>query len=402
MDKEFPFTIRDIAYLLNLYVRHKAAASWDTDCPLCGGKGKLNLNLQKNVFRCNRCGENGGMLALYGKVYGVDNKTAKEEIEDTLGRKEQAPVYEVRKRGIEKAADEIVNARLASVEDRNRTYSMLLSMLVLADTHKENLLERGLKEEQIEQNGYKSTPVFGFKKLTKRLMDAGCKVEGVPGFYQDENGEWTMHFSKKTAGYLVPYRDTEGRIQGLQIRLNQPFDGCKYIWVSSVNFHMGVSSGSPVHLAGKLGATVVYITEGGLKGDVAHALTGETFGCIAGVNLYANLPDFLKMMKQHGTKYVYEAHDMEKRMETICCGDYSEKCTLCEHYKGQRVRNDFVCPKKVQKKKNIQNGCLKVAEFCRELGLPVKTLTWDTDEKGRWKENIKGIDDYLFSLPQKN
>lgn len=108
------------------------------------------------------------------------------------------------------------------------------------------------------------------------------------------------------------------------------------------------------------------------------------------------------MMKQHGTKYVYEAHDMEKRMETICCGDYSEKCTLCEHYKGQKVRNDFICPKKVQKKKNIQNGCLKVVEFCRELGLPVKTLTWDTDEKGRWKENIKGIDDYLFSLPQKN
>lgn len=263
MDKEFPFNIRDVAYLLNLYIRHKSAASWDADCPFCSGRGKLNLNLKKNVFRCNRCGENGGMLALYGKVYGVDNKRAKEEIEDTLGRKEQAHSYETKKKNIEKYEPQIVNVTLASVEDRNRTYSMLLTMLVLADAHKENLLERGLTEEQIERNGYRSTPVFGFKKLTKRLMEAGCRVEGVPGFYQDEEGEWTIHFSKKTAGYLVPYRDTEGRIQSMQIRLNQPFDGCKYIWMSSVNFHMGVSSGSPVHLAGELGATVVYITEAG-------------------------------------------------------------------------------------------------------------------------------------------
>lgn len=400
MDKDFPFNIRDVAYLLNLYIRHKSAVSWDADCPFCGGRGKLNLNLKKNVFRCNRCGENGGMLVLYGRVYGVDNKTAKEEIEDTLNRHERSLSYEMKQKTMEKDAPEIVNAQLASIEDRNRTYSMLLSMLVLADAHKENLLKRGLTEAQIEQNGYKSTPLFGFKKLTRRLLDAGCRVEGVPGFYQ-EDGEWTLHFSKNTAGYLVPYRDTEGRIQGMQIRLNQPFDGCKYMWMSSVNFHMGVSSGSPVHLAGELGATVVYITEGGLKGDVAHALSGKTFGCIAGVNLYANLPEFLKTMKQHGTKYVYEAYDMEKLLEPICRGDYNEKCIHCEHYKGYMVKNDVLCEKKVRKKKNIQNGCQKLTEFCRSQNLPVKMLTWDTDAKGGWKGNIKGIDDYLFGLSQK-
>lgn len=400
MDKDFPFNIKDIAYLLNLYIRHKSAVSWDADCPFCGGRGKLNLNLKKNVFRCNRCGENGGMLVLYGRVYGVDNKTAKEEIEDTLNCHERCLSYEIKQKSIQKDVLEIVNAELASIEDRNRTYSMLLSMLVLADAHKENLLKRGLTEAQIEQNGYKSTPLFGFKKLTRRLMDAGCRVEGVPGFYQ-EDGEWTLHFSKNTAGYLVPYRDAEGRIQGMQIRLNQPFDGCKYMWMSSVNFHMGVSSGSPVHLAGELGATVVYITEGGLKGDVAHALSGETFGCIAGVNLYANLPEFLKTMKQHGTKYVYEAYDMEKLLEPICYGDYNEKCIQCEHYKGHMVKNDVLCEKKVRKKKNIQNGCQKLTEFCRSQNLPVKMLTWDTDAKGGWKGNIKGIDDYLFGLSQK-
>lgn len=400
MDKDFPFNIRDVAYLLNLYIRHKSAVSWDADCPFCGGRGKLNLNLKKNVFRCNRCGENGGMLVLYGRVYGVDNKTAKEEIEDALNCHERCLSYEIKQKSIQKDVPEMVNAELASIEDRNRTYSMLLSMLVLADAHKVNLLKRGLTEAQIEQNGYKSTPLFGFKKLTRRLLDAGCRVEGVPGFYQ-EDGEWTLHFSKNTAGYLVPYRDVEGRIQGMQIRLNQPFDGCKYMWMSSVNFHMGVSSGSPVHLAGELGATVVYITEGGLKGDVAHALSGKTFGCIAGVNLYANLPEFLKTMKQHGTKYVYEAYDMDKLLEPICRGDYNEKCIHCEHYKGHMVKNNVLCEKKVRKKKNIQNGCQKLTEYCRSQNLPVKMLTWDTDAKGSWKGNIKGIDDYLFGLSQK-
>ncbi len=60
-----------ISYLLNLHVRHKNAASLDVDCPFCGEKkGKLNLNTKKNVFKCNRCGESGGMLSLYGKIYG--------------------------------------------------------------------------------------------------------------------------------------------------------------------------------------------------------------------------------------------------------------------------------------------------------------------------------------------
>ena len=87
MYQDFPFNIRDIAGLLNLHVRHKNTVSLDVDCPFCGDrKGKMNLNLKKNVFKCNRCGECGGMLALYGKIYGVDNQTACKEIKDALGK----------------------------------------------------------------------------------------------------------------------------------------------------------------------------------------------------------------------------------------------------------------------------------------------------------------------------
>ena len=106
MNQDFPFTIREVAELLGLHIRHKNTVSLDVDCPFCGDrKGKLNLNLKKNVFKCNRCGESGGMLALYGKIYGLDNQTACKEIKDALGRNEQAPVYEVKRREIKPEAE---------------------------------------------------------------------------------------------------------------------------------------------------------------------------------------------------------------------------------------------------------------------------------------------------------
>ena len=43
----FNFTILDVAGLLNLEVRHRGGKSIDVDCPLCGKKGKMNLNMEK-------------------------------------------------------------------------------------------------------------------------------------------------------------------------------------------------------------------------------------------------------------------------------------------------------------------------------------------------------------------
>ena len=402
MYQDFPFTIVDVAYLLNLHVRHKNAASLDVDCPFCGEKkGKLNLNTRKNVFKCNRCGESGGMLSLYGKIYGLDNQTACKEIKDALGKNEQAPSYQVRKREIAPKEPEIPNAVPAPDDVRHKTYSMFFSMLVLADTHRQNLLKRGFTERQIEENGYKSTPVFGYKKLTKKLLEAGCTVEGVPGFHQDRDGEWTIHFSNKSSGFLVPVRNMDGLIVGAQIRLDHPYGGRKYIWLSSTNFHMGTSSGSPVHLAGNPGEKTIFVTEGPLKGDLAHALSGRTFGCVPGANQYANLPPFLGEMKQMGTQSVYEAYDMDKLLKTACRGDYSEKCIHCENYRKDWKQQAIPCEKKCVKRQNIQRGCQKLTQICRELGLSVKTLTWDVDDAGDWAEHVKGVDDYLHDLEQR-
>ena len=236
----------------------------------------------------------------------------------------------------------------------------------------------------------------------EKILESGCRVEGVPGFHVNPEGRWTIHFSQKSSGILIPIRNIQGLISGMQIRLDRPYDGRKYVWLSSVNFPKGASSGSPVHLAGKAGDKIVYITEGALKGDIAHAVSGETFVCVPGVNQYVNLEPFLRRMKELGSRQVYDAYDMDKFLRPVCRGDYNDKCCFCEHYRRKQEYGAIACEKKQIKRENIQRGCRKLAELCRKLELPERMLVWDTDENGEWAERVKGVDDYLIGLQRRD
>ncbi|HJQ31684.1 MAG TPA: DUF3854 domain-containing protein [Pyrinomonadaceae bacterium] len=98
-------------------------------------------------------------------------------------------------------------------------------------------------------------------------------------------------------GFFVPARDEFGRLRALACRLDEPRDGCKYIWLSSnpetVNdegrqkYPCGASSGSPVHFANRRLiwiADELVITEGTLKADCIAALSGLPVVGVAGVN----------------------------------------------------------------------------------------------------------------------
>ena len=153
-----------------------------------------------------------------------------------------------------------------------------------------------------------------------------------------------------------------------------------------------------MHFVGKPGDKTVFVTEGPLKGDLAHALSGRTFLCVPGVNQSANLMPVLNEMKELGTGFLYEAYDMDKLLRPVCQGDYSENCKECPCYRKDWKKQRIPCEKKQIKRDNINRGCNKLAEICKELGLQGKTLTWDTDTDGNWAENVKGVDDYLVSI----
>lgn len=64
---ELPCSIRDVVDLLSIQVIRDTGTQLHCRCPFCDDrKAHLNVKLDKNVFRCNRCGEGGGVLHLYG------------------------------------------------------------------------------------------------------------------------------------------------------------------------------------------------------------------------------------------------------------------------------------------------------------------------------------------------
>ena len=364
---DFPFDIMDIASLLRLNIRRRGPSSVYTDCPFCGDRrGKMNLNLVKNVWRCNYCGKGGGMLSLYGEVHGLSNAEAYQEIRETLlslGTASDIGQYR------QALPNEQPQAERAPAREVHRTYSALLSMLTLTPPHWEHLrILRGLSPEQIDRFGFRSTPpAFQCQPIAETLMRQGYTVNGVPGFYLNDRGRWTVRFHQKTSGILIPIRGIDGLICGLQTRLDRPIknpddppekQGIKYLTLSSAGKNMGTSPGSPVHFIGDPCARTVYVTEGALKADISHALTGRTFAATIGANNVAGLAPLFALLKKNGTQEIIEAEDMDK------------------------YRNAA-----------IHQGASKIYLMARNNGLSFRRLTWNP--------NYKGIDDWQLALRRK-
>ena len=62
-----------------------------------------------------------------------------------------------------------------------------------------------------------------------RLREKGLYLAGVPGFYKSQ-GQWTLKIPGR--GILIPVRDVQGQIQGLQVRLDN-VEKRKFRWLSS-------------------------------------------------------------------------------------------------------------------------------------------------------------------------
>ena len=362
---DFPFGIMDVVELLHLRIRRPSPQGVYVDCPICNDKrGKMHVNSQNDTWRCNYCDESGGMLSLYAKLHNISTRDAYREIRDAMLNGVCLSDYAVKYPDKPKV-ETVPDTPMADITVRHKTYTAFLSMLTLSKEHRKHLQTvRGLPDEQIEMLGYKSTPPFYMcRALANRLLQNGCQLEGVPGFYQ-KDGQWTIASSTLTAGILIPARTREGYISGFQIRLDVPLkndddppekQGAKYIWFSSAGKPKGTSSGSPAHFVGDPDAGVVYITEGLLKSDIAHYLMNRSFAATAGVNNMAQLELLLKQLAENGTHTLIETEDMDK------------------------YRNEA-----------SSKGALKVYQLAKKYGMVCRGLNWNP--------NYKGVDDWQLAL----
>lgn len=336
------FHMVDVIPLLGLPTPPAGKSSYNIPCPCCDDKPKgrhLNINLQKNVFRCPRCGFSGGVLDLYAFYAKIPREKVLEELLDRKGkifRPQQARLPAVEENP------------LTGVEERHAAYTALLQNLTLASDHRENLRSRGLSPEEIHRLGYKTTPVLGFTSLAKRLREAGLYLAGVPGFYKSQ-GQWTLKIPGR--GILIPVRDIQGQIQGLQVRLDN-VEKRKFRWLSSNGLEEGCGAKTWVHLAGEP-RPLMLLTEGPMKADVIHFLTGQTVLAVAGVNSLTQLRPVLEELRAVGMEKVMTAFDM----------DY------------------LVNP-------HVENGQENLAALLDQLKIPYGTYLWDP--------RYKGLDDYIW------
>lgn len=68
------FHMADIIPLIGLPHPPYGRSSYNVPCPCCDDEPRakhLNINLQKDVFRCPRCGFSGGIFDLYAYYTGI-------------------------------------------------------------------------------------------------------------------------------------------------------------------------------------------------------------------------------------------------------------------------------------------------------------------------------------------
>lgn len=257
--------------------------------------------------------------------------------------------------------EEMSNYKETSKADSDRlndVYTTFLYNLQLNDLHRHNLIERGLSEETIELNLYRSVPNYSERIEVAEKLAESFDLEGIPGFFR-ENGKWCLNLT--FPGFYVPYRDTEGRISGLQIRRDKETEQ-KYLWLSSSGKEKGTSSGVSLHFVNSKQireSGTIWITESALKGDITAELLPLATGFVAmgGVNaikpekliddLRENFPDLVRVIL---------AFDM----------DWKEK-------------------------KGVHKAVQNLFDNLRDTDLEVDAVIWDEQQYG------KGIDDACLS-----
>lgn len=329
-------------------------------CPFCNDrKGKLNINIKGNIWRCNKCGEGGGVVQLV-EYYKECSR------EDALAWLQSNPEIFITDGDTYSATHEERKPEIADEETLDKTYRALLSMLELNDTHRVDLHRRGLSDKAIKSFGFKSMPnkKKGFE-IANNLLKQGYVLKGVPGFYVS-GSSWRI---QDLPGYLIPFINANGKITGMQIRTDNPGErNAKYMSLTSTGKNKGTKSSIEAHLIGFNNQNKVFITEGALKADTASYLTWLrkkkqcAFLAIPGVNNYKSLTKALKVLKEKGVTTIYNCFDMD------------------------RVGNND-CELNIQVKKAV----MKIEKIVKEAGFEWKSLEWEYE---------KGIDDYELYLYQ--
>lgn len=256
---------------------------------------------------CKGTCEQGGecFKVSYAEYCDVNLHTAYEELCKIFGPDGGEPVRKCKRKP---RSIETVELPIASAEVRDNTYSNLLSLLTLCPTHQSALKERGLKSEEMELLCYRTTPTTRLKRIVTELLERGCILDGVPGFYcQKDSGQWVLDI--RGSGIMLPDRNLLGQIEAIQVRLDKVYNQ-KFYNLTSVDQYYGTQSKCCPHYVGvHEGDEVVCLTEGVMKSDLAYSFAqGSPYECgfvgLTGIPSYSQYERALEELDSIGVKRI--------------------------------------------------------------------------------------------------
>jgi len=245
------------------------------------------------------------LKAIIKSYCDVNLHTAYEELCKIFGPDGSEPVHKYKRKP---RPIETVELPIASAEVRDNTYSNLLSLLTLCPTHQSALKERGLKSEEMERLCYRTTPTTRLKRIVTELLERGCILDGVPGFYcQKDSGQWVLDI--RGSGIMLPDRNLLGQIEAIQVRLDKVYNQ-KFYNLTSVDQYYGTQSKCCPHYVGvHEGDEVVCLTEGVMKSDLAYSFAqGSPYECgfvgLTGIPSYSQYERALEELDSIGVKRI--------------------------------------------------------------------------------------------------
>jgi phage/plasmid primase-like uncharacterized protein len=180
-------------------------------CPKCGGTDRFrafdDVDETGGVW-CNQCHStnNNDGFATVMWLENVDFKSAKQRIAECVDFARIMPAAN------QVSCKQSKSTVIADVATRHEVYSYFLSMLTLTASHCDNLKQRGLSDEAIELNCYRSWDGENSDRIciniNKNFAGKQCTV---PGF--------SKLILKFPFGILIPVREMNGKIIALKVRL---------------------------------------------------------------------------------------------------------------------------------------------------------------------------------------
>lgn len=260
------------------YVELKPHSNYLTGrCPFHQDGGRPNFVVYpgSQKFTCFVCGAQGDVIDFLARIEGLSTRDAIRKLE-----RDDLPALARRVRSMSTGAGE--DGGLAA---RDAAYAAMISLLTLSPAHDVALQARGLPPSVITANAYRTLPEEGRGRVVNEMVDRMVQLSGVPGLAVSRRSEKWWLYGKP--GLLIPVRGVQGRIAGMQVRVD--VGASRYVWLSTPDNEWrygGASSGTPCHVAGREHARRgcdIYITEGPLKADITAHFLGTTVLGVAGV-----------------------------------------------------------------------------------------------------------------------